>query len=134
VFPDQFDEGEDRGATVRLPLGRAPAPGGFLWLAFDYARRFEPDERAFMCACAEQCALALERARLYEEQRNVALTLQRSLIAGDPPIAWGFSGLTADIIVYNVYWVTVDNGTTTERAEVWVNSDGTITVSEWKPL
>lgn len=83
----EFDDGEgrDHGALVRLPLGRAPAREGFLWLAFDDARRFEPDERAFLLACAEQCALALERARLHEQQRDVALMLQRSLVAGDPP-------------------------------------------------
>jgi hypothetical protein len=82
----EFDKGDggDRGAMVRLPLGRAPAPQRFSgWRSM--TRRFEPDERAFLLACAEQSALALERARLYEKQRDVALTFQRSLVAGDPP-------------------------------------------------
>jgi hypothetical protein len=34
---------------------------------------------------AGQTGLALERARLYEETRDVALSLQRSLLAGAPP-------------------------------------------------
>jgi PAS domain S-box-containing protein len=78
-------EAGDPDATIRLPLGGAPAVDGYLWVAFDEPRSFEPDERAFTLACAEQAGLALERARLYEEQRNIALLLQRSLVAGDPP-------------------------------------------------
>ena len=36
-------------------------------------------------ALAEQCAQALERARLYENEREVASTLQRSLLPPSPP-------------------------------------------------
>jgi len=78
-----FDEGEaqDRGAAVRLPLGAL----GWLWLEFEESRPFESDERAFLEACAGQTGLALQRARLHEETRDVAHTLQRSLLAGAPP-------------------------------------------------
>jgi PAS domain S-box-containing protein len=79
----EFDEGDDgRGAAVRLPVGRAL---GRLWLEFDGARRFAAEERQFLVACAEQTGLALERARLHEETRDVAHSLQRSLLAGAPP-------------------------------------------------
>jgi PAS domain S-box-containing protein len=83
----EFDEGEAgrRGAAVRLPLGAAPGLSGRLWLGFSGARGFEPEERAFLVAAARQTALALERSRLYEETRDVAHTLQRSLLAGAPP-------------------------------------------------
>jgi PAS domain S-box-containing protein len=88
VVPDggdapYFEEGEtgDGGASVRLSLG---AIGG-LWLDFDTVRRFEPEERAFLAACAVQTGLALERSRLYHETRDVAHSLQQSLLAGDPP-------------------------------------------------
>ena len=44
-----------------------------------------PRSAAFLVACAAQTALALERGRLYEETRDVAHSLQRSLLAGAPP-------------------------------------------------
>ena len=40
---------------------------------------------AFLTAVAHQTALALERARLYEETRDIAHTLQRSMLAGEAP-------------------------------------------------
>jgi PAS domain S-box-containing protein len=53
--------------TAEVVLGAAPAgPAG------------APD--AFLGALAGQCAIALERARLYERERSTAVTLQRSLL------------------------------------------------------
>jgi PAS domain S-box-containing protein len=80
--PD-FDEGEptDGRAAVQLPLGAV----GWLWVEFDASRRLEPDELGFLEACAAQTGLALERSRLHEETRDVAHSLQRSLLAGAPP-------------------------------------------------
>ena len=93
---DVFDAGAvGRGAAVALPLGAAPGMAGVLWLAFTSPREFEPEERAFMRACAEQAALALERARLYEEQRDVAHVLQQSLLTGEPPADSRFEVATA---------------------------------------
>ncbi len=82
-----FDEGEPgrRGAFVRLPLGTGPSAGGRMWLELEESRAFDADERAFLRACALQTGLALERARLYQETRDVARLLQRSLLAGEPP-------------------------------------------------
>jgi PAS domain S-box-containing protein len=79
----EFDEGEDAqgGAAVRLPLGAV----GRLWLEFDASRRFEPEERLFLMACAVQTDLALERSRRHQETRDVAHSLQRSLLAGALP-------------------------------------------------
>ena len=56
-----------------------------LRLDFGAPRAFAPEEQAFLLAVAAQATLALERARLYEETRDVAHTLQRSMLAGDPP-------------------------------------------------
>ncbi len=79
----EFDE--DAGA-VRLALEAAPGiRDGLLRLDVSGPRSFTPDERAFLIAVARQTGLALERARLYEETRDVAHTLQRSLLAGAPP-------------------------------------------------
>jgi serine/threonine-protein kinase RsbW len=79
-----FEEGE-AGATARLPLGTEPLLG-VLWVAFDGPRAFTPDERALLHACAAQATLALERSRLYEEQRDVAHVLQQSMLGGVPPV------------------------------------------------
>jgi PAS domain S-box-containing protein len=79
----EFDEGDDaRGASVRLALGSV----GELWLGFEEGRRFEAGERLFLVACAVQTGLALERQRHYEMTRDVAHSLQRSLLAGAPPV------------------------------------------------
>ena len=79
----EFDEGDDaRGASVRLALGSV----GELWLGFEESRRFAAEERLFLVACAVQTGLALERQRRYETTRDVAHSLQRSLLAGAPPV------------------------------------------------
>jgi PAS domain S-box-containing protein len=71
------------GAT--LPLRYGGRWLGVLELGFAAPRELSEEQRAFLLACAGQCAQALERARLYEQQRDVAHTLQRSLLAGAPP-------------------------------------------------
>ena len=43
---------------------------GVLGLAFEQAREFDEDERALVLTIASQCALVLDRARLYESERN----------------------------------------------------------------
>ena len=52
------------------------------------APRFEPGDLPFLVELADRAALALENARLYEQQRDVAHTLQQSLLGelpeGDP--------------------------------------------------
>ena len=59
---------------------------GLLRLAFEGPRAWEPEERDFLTACAAQMGLALERARLHQRTADVAVALQRSLLAGDPPV------------------------------------------------
>jgi PAS domain S-box-containing protein len=82
VTDAEFDEGDDaRGAAVQLQLGAI----GRLWLEFDGGRRFEPEERMLLVACAVQTGQALERLRRFEETRDVAHALQRSLLAAAPP-------------------------------------------------
>src|SRR5262249_3984867 len=41
-----------------------------LYMAFRQARRFSDADRSFVKTLARQCAQALERARLYEEEQN----------------------------------------------------------------
>jgi PAS domain S-box-containing protein len=72
-------------AGAAFPLHYGGRSIGVLELGFATSRELAADEREFLISCAGQCAQALERARLYEQERNVAHTLQRSLLAGAPP-------------------------------------------------
>ncbi|WP_354666159.1 ATP-binding protein [Nostoc sp. GT001] len=58
------------GAWISIPLiieGRAI---GGMSLAFTEIQQFNQDDRAFMLALAQQCAQAMERARLYEAEQT----------------------------------------------------------------
>jgi PAS domain S-box-containing protein len=57
-------------AIVALPLVARGRRLGALGLAFDEPRAFDLEERAFVLAAAEQCAQALDRATLYESERD----------------------------------------------------------------
>ena len=80
-------------AIVPLAAGDA-RPLGALAVGFAEPRPFSPDDRDFLEALAGQCAIALERARLYEDaaraQRRMAFLADVSgLLAGllDPDLA-----------------------------------------------
>jgi len=65
------------GATVAdaswaaLPLRVRGRPIGALGIGFAGAHRFDEEERGFLEALAHQCAQAIDRARLYETQREL---------------------------------------------------------------
>jgi hypothetical protein len=80
-----FDEGGERsGALARLRVGATHA-SGVMWMGFDEPRAFTPEERELLIACARQATVALDRARLFEEQRDVAQVLQQSMRVIAPP-------------------------------------------------
>ncbi len=70
----------DERAWVGLPLLAAGAPLGALRFSFTKPRQITEEERVFLEALAGQCALALERASLFEREHTTAETLQRSLL------------------------------------------------------
>ena len=70
----------DERSWVGLPLITAGAPLGALRFSFSRPRRITEEERVFLEALAGQCALAVERAGLYEREHTTAETLQRSLL------------------------------------------------------
>jgi len=70
---------------VVLPLRTTGAPFGVLRLAFLTERVLAAGERLFLEALANQCALAVERARLYERERDAVVLLQRSLLPAVVP-------------------------------------------------
>jgi PAS domain S-box-containing protein len=77
-----------------IPLGVERAPFGALSLSFLASRRFDPEDQAFLMAAAQQAAGAIERARIYETERELGerlafLAEASELLAGtlDPDAA-----------------------------------------------
>ena len=75
--------------TLALPLMVPGAQIGTLTLRWPSGDRAERDDRSFLESLAGQCAIALERARLYERQRSTAVALQLSLLPDELPDAPG---------------------------------------------
>jgi PAS domain S-box-containing protein len=84
-----FLENTDERAWVGLPLLASGAPLGALRFAFTRPRKITDEERVFLEALAGQCALALERASMFEREHTTAETLQRSLLPDRLPIVPG---------------------------------------------
>jgi PAS domain S-box-containing protein len=59
------------GALAAIALVVRGRPIGVLSLAFQAPRRFGKGDRTFAAALADACALALERARLFESERRL---------------------------------------------------------------
>jgi anti-anti-sigma factor len=75
----------DPGARAVIPLATGRDVIGVLSFLFSAPKSFTEDERVFIQTIARQCALVLERARLYEREHHVAETLQRALLPVDLP-------------------------------------------------
>ena len=60
----------EAGARAALPLLVRGRVVGALALRFAEPQSFDQSERAFFGAIADQCALAMDRARLYEAERQ----------------------------------------------------------------
>ncbi|TQS40852.1 SpoIIE family protein phosphatase [Cryptosporangium phraense] len=69
---------------LALPLRASGRTLGALVLG-RYGRAFSVDEVAYCAEVAATAALALDNARRYEQEREVAYTLQRSLLSGGLP-------------------------------------------------
>lgn len=63
-----------------LPLVTAGKPLGLLVLGWTSRISLDDDELAFLAAVSAQCAQALERAGLFDQQLRIAESLQRSLL------------------------------------------------------
>jgi GAF domain-containing protein/anti-sigma regulatory factor (Ser/Thr protein kinase) len=68
------------GALGVVPLASHGRSIGAMMLSFAAEGAFDDDERALIITLAEQCAQALERARLHERAHDVALALQQSML------------------------------------------------------
>ncbi len=94
--PDAADGGRvldtgDEQAWVGLPLLAAGMPLGALRFSFGKPRTILEEERVFLEALAGQCALAVERAQMYEKEHTAAVTLQRSLLPDELPSVPGLA-------------------------------------------
>ncbi|HEX8242617.1 MAG TPA: ATP-binding protein [Longimicrobium sp.] len=63
-------EGMEQEAVALLPVTAGATVLGVMTLGFAQARDVSPEEIAFATALAQQCAQALERARLYDAERR----------------------------------------------------------------
>lgn len=73
-----------RGSALGVPLRIMNRIIGALVLTFDTERDFAPEELSMLVTLGSRCAGALERASLYERDRDIALTFQRRLLPGLP--------------------------------------------------
>jgi PAS domain S-box-containing protein len=89
--PGRVVETGDEQAWVGLPLLAAGMPLGALRFSFGRPRTILEEERVFLEALAGQCALAVERAEMYEKEHTAAVTLQRSLLPGELPRVRGLA-------------------------------------------
>ncbi|WP_261986808.1 SpoIIE family protein phosphatase [Actinomadura sp. HBU206391] len=83
--PGLFGRQMEERAWVGLPLLAAGAAIGALRFSFMRPREITEEERVFLEALAGQCALAVERALLFEREHKTAEELQRSLLPSDLP-------------------------------------------------
>ncbi|HEY0126062.1 MAG TPA: SpoIIE family protein phosphatase [Blastococcus sp.] len=76
-------------SLASLPLLAGDRLVGALGVTFTRPRPFDSDEQAFLLTVAGQVAVAFERAALADARRDMADTLQRSLLPGDLPALSG---------------------------------------------
>ncbi len=72
-------------AWAAIPLITTGQPLGLLRIAFRSPRTFDRDERIFLEALGAQCALAVERAQLFAQERQRGHTIQSSLLPASLP-------------------------------------------------
>ena len=84
-FPESIGRPEYLRSAAVLPVQAAGEFFGVLAIAFGEDREFPDDEQKFLGAIATQTALALDRARLHEEQQHIAHVLQKGLLPRSLP-------------------------------------------------
>jgi serine/threonine-protein kinase RsbW len=77
--------GEPVRSYVVLPLRTRGRVLGALTLASTTERRYRQRDLPFLTDLAYRAALALENVWVFEQERDVAHTLQHSMLAGEPP-------------------------------------------------
>ncbi|MFF4777691.1 SpoIIE family protein phosphatase [Microtetraspora fusca] len=85
----EFLDGTDERGWVGLPLLAAGRALGALRFSFNRSQKISQEDGVFLEALAGQCALAVERATLFEREHKTAETLQRSLLPDSLPVVQG---------------------------------------------
>ncbi len=69
-------------SSMILPMAAQGVVNGAITLAIrgEHGRRFGPDDLAFGAQLAQRASLALDNARLYESEHEIATTLQQALL------------------------------------------------------
>ncbi|MEV0145928.1 MULTISPECIES: SpoIIE family protein phosphatase [unclassified Nonomuraea] len=88
VLANYFTNSDER-AWVGLPLLAAGRALGALRFSFTRPQKISQEDGVFLEALAGQCALAVERATLFEREHKTAETLQRSLLPDRLPVVKG---------------------------------------------
>ncbi|WP_129668251.1 SpoIIE family protein phosphatase [Phytoactinopolyspora endophytica] len=88
-FLDFLDHTEERSWAV-LPLSTDTGRLGVVRFAFDHEQPFESEVCRFLRAVAQQCSVAFERAKLFEQERTATASLTESLM---PQVLPGIEGL-----------------------------------------
>ncbi|NUP76266.1 MAG: SpoIIE family protein phosphatase [Nonomuraea sp.] len=88
VLAGFISHGDER-AWVGLPLLAAGRALGALRFSFTRPQKISQEDGVFLEALAGQCALAVERATLFEREHRTAETLQRSLLPDRLPVVKG---------------------------------------------
>jgi signal transduction histidine kinase len=83
-------------ATIAAPLRLDGRAQGVLYLAFRMPRRFSDADRAFVLTLAQQCAQALERARLYEAEKHARARAE----AAQDQLAAIFDAMADGVLVF----------------------------------
>jgi PAS domain S-box-containing protein len=76
-------------ATLAVPLNADGRVIGVLQVASTTARRFTEDDSLLLELAAGRMAVAIEHARLYEQEHGIAGALQRSLLPQEVPVVPG---------------------------------------------
>jgi PAS domain S-box-containing protein len=76
-------DGHRREAVTALPLRARGRVIGALGFTFERFHRFDAAERNFLLAVAEQCGIALDRARLLEDERRAREDAERARSEAD---------------------------------------------------
>src|SRR3954470_25068084 len=121
-YPMFADTGGD-GASVMLPLLVRDRAIGSLVFGFDGQRSFDADDRQFLSALSGQCAIAVDRARLYQQslrrQANLSLLVEASavLAAARDDIEGGLSRLAPRVAptVCDIFSVRLLNASRSTR-------------------
>ncbi|MDF5755388.1 SpoIIE family protein phosphatase [Spongiactinospora sp. TRM90649] len=85
----RFTGHDEERAWVGLPLLAAGRALGALRFSFTRPQKISQEDGVFLEALAGQCALAVERATLFEREHRTAETLQRSLLPDRLPVVPG---------------------------------------------